>query len=50
MPGYVDHTLVRFKHGTPRREQDQPYQHKVPTYGARKIFAVATDGTALLDK
>ena len=24
MPGYVDHALIRFKHGTPRRAQDQP--------------------------
>ena len=50
MPGYVDHTLIRFKHGTPRRAQDQPYQHTVPTYGARQQFVVAPDCTSLLDK
>ena len=25
IPGYVEHALIRFKHGTPRRAQDQPY-------------------------
>ena len=50
MPGYVDHNLIRFKHDTPRRAQDQPYQHTVPNYGAHYQFSVATDGTALLDK
>ena len=50
MPGYVDHPFILFKHGTPRRAQDQTYQHTVPTYGARHQFAVAPDGTALLDK
>ena len=50
MPRYVDHDLIRFKHDTPRRAQDQPYQHTFPTYGARQQFVVAPDGTALLDK
>ena len=50
MPGNLDPALIRFKHGTPRRAKDQPYQHTVPNYGARQHFAVATDGTALLDK
>ena len=50
MPGYVDHALIRFKHGTPRRAQDKPYHYTVPTYGARQQFAEAPDGTALLDK
>ena len=50
MPGYLDHALLLFKHGTPQRAQDQPYQHTVPTYGARQQFAMAPYGTALLDK
>ena len=25
MPGYVGHAIIRFKHGTPRQAQDQPY-------------------------
>ena len=44
------HALIRFKDGTPRRSQDQTYQHTVSTYGARKQFAEAPDGTVLLDK
>ena len=50
MPGYVDHAIIRFKCGTPRRAQDQPFQHTVPTYGDRQQFAVAPDGTSLLEK
>ena len=50
MPEYVDHALIQFKHGTPRQAQDQPYQHTVPTYGARQQVAVAPDCTASLDK
>ena len=50
MPGYVDHSLICFKHGTPRRAQDQPYQHIVPTYGARQHFSIDSDGTAVIDK
>ena len=50
MPRYVDHSIISFKHITPRRPQDQPYQHTVPTYGAQQQFAVAPDGTSLLDK
>ena len=50
MPGYLDHALLLFKHGTPQREQDQPYQHTVPTYGARQQFAMAPYGTTLLNK
>ena len=50
MPGYVDHTLIRFKHGTPRQGQDQPYKHTVSTYGIRQQFTVTPDGTTLLDK
>ena len=50
MTGYVGNTLIRFNHGTPRRAQDQPYQHTVPNHGARQQFSVAPDDTALLDK
>ena len=50
MTGYVGNTLIRFNHGTPRRAQDQPYQHTVPNYGICQQFAVAPDGTELLDK
>ena len=42
--------LIRFKHRTPKRKQDQPYQHVIPNYGAKTQYAVGPDGTALLDK
>ena len=42
--------LIRFKHRTPKRKQDQPYQHVIPNYGAKIQYAVVPDGTALLDK
>ena len=50
MPGYVDHGLIQFKHGTPQIAQDQSYQQTVPNYGDRHQFTVAPDGTSLLNK
>ena len=50
MPGYVNMELIRFKHHTPKRRQDQPYQHVIPNYGAKTQYAVGPDGTALLYK
>ena len=50
MRGYVNMSLIRFKHKTPKRKQDQPYQHVIPNYGAKTQYAVGPDGTALLDK
>ena len=50
MPGYVNMSLIRFKNCTPKRRQDQLYQHVIPNYGAKIQYAVGPDGTALLDK
>ena len=50
MPGYVNMELIRFKHRTPKRRQDQPYQHVIPNYGAKVQYAVGPDRTAFLDK
>ena len=50
MQGYVNMALIRFKHRTPKRKQDQPYQHVIPNYGAKTKISVGPDGTALLDK
>ena len=50
MPGYVNMALISFKHRTPKRRQDQPYQHGIPNYGAKTQHAVGPDGTELLDK
>ena len=49
MPGYRDLALIRFKHRTPKRRQDQPYKYVIPNYGAKIQFALGPDGTALLD-
>ena len=50
MTGYVNMAMIRFKHQAPKRRQDQPYQHVIPSYGAKVQYAVCPDGTALLDK
>ena len=50
MPGCVNMALIRFKHRTPKRRKDQPYQHVIPNYGAKIQYAVGPDGTALLNK
>ena len=42
--------LIRLKHRTPKRKQDQPYQHVIPNYGTKTQYSVGPDGTALLDK
>ena len=33
MPKYVNMALIRFKHRTPKRKQNQSYQHVIPNYG-----------------
>ena len=50
MPGYVNTALVRFKYRTLRKVQDQPYQHVIPNYGAKKQYAERPYTAALLDK
>ena len=50
MPGYVNMASIRFKHQTPKRRQDQPYQNVIPNYGTKIQYSVGPDGTALLDK
>ena len=50
IPGYANMELVRFKHRTPRKPQDQPYQHVIPNYGANKKFTETPDSAVLLDK
>ena len=50
MPGYVNTALVQIKHRKPRKSQDQPYQHVIPKYGAKKQYTEIPDSAALLDK
>ena len=50
MPGYVEKALARFKHERPKKSQDQPHQHTIPTYGAKIQYAKKEDDTNGLDK
>ena len=50
MPGYVEKALQRFKHDPPKKSQDQPHQHVMPTYGAKVQYAQAEDQSRPLDK
>ena len=43
MPGYVQDALQRFKHYHPQRQQDQPYPHTSPEYGAKVQDAKGAD-------
>ena len=50
MPGYVTKALKRFEHEPPKKQQDQPYPHVIPNYGAKVQYAKAADGSPLLSK
>ena len=43
MPRYVQDALQRFKHNPPQRQQDQPYPHTPPEYGAKVQYAKGGD-------
>ena len=43
IPGYVEKALQRFKHDHPKKPQDQPHQHVIPTHGAKVQYAQAKD-------
>ena len=50
MPGYVAKALQRFNHEFPKRPQNQPHKHAIPTYGAKIQYAKPEDSTELLSK
>ena len=50
MPGYVKKACVRFEHEMPRKTQDSPHKHTVPTYGAKIQYAKESDTSRPLDK
>ena len=50
MEGYVKKACVRFKHEMPKRQQDSPHQHTIPTYGASVQYAKDEDKSELLDE
>ena len=50
MPGYVEQSLVCFKHQRPQKPQHQPYPHVLPKYGAKHQFPEHKDESPFLDK
>ncbi len=50
MPGYVPKALTRFQHPPPTKQQDQPYPHVKPNYGAHTQYAQGEDISPALDK
>ena len=50
MPGYVEQSLLRFKHQLPLKPQHQPYPHVPPKYGAKQQFPKHEYESPLLDK
>jgi len=50
MPGHVEKALACFKHERPKKPQDHPHQHTIPTYGAKLQYAKKEDDTNELDK
>ena len=49
MPGYIERTLTRFQHPSPRLHEHSPHPWQKPTYGAKTQFALLPDDTAALD-
>ena len=50
MPGYIEKALQRFDHTRPRRLQNSPHQHVIPTYGAKAQYAEPDPPRTLLNK
>jgi hypothetical protein len=50
MPNYVNKALARFQHTLPQKQQDQPYLHVKPTYGAKKQYSQVEDNSPALNK
>jgi hypothetical protein len=47
---YVNKALTRFQHTPPQKQQDQPYSHVKPAYGANKQYSQLEDDSPTLDK
>ena len=39
MPGYIQKTLIKFKHETPNKIQNSPHPHVIPQYGTKIQYA-----------
>ncbi len=49
MPGYMRKALTRFQHPPPAKQQDQPYPHVKPNYGAHTQYTQGEDVSPALD-
>ena len=43
MPGYIDKALAQFNHEAPKKPQNQPHEHTIPTFGAKVQYAKEED-------
>jgi hypothetical protein len=50
MPNYVNKALAQFQHTPSQKQQDKPYPHVKPTYGAKKRYSQVEDVSPILDK
>jgi hypothetical protein len=50
MPNYVNKALARFQRTPPQKQQDQPYPHVKPTYGAKKQYSQVEDDSPTFNK
>ena len=50
IPGYLQKALSRFQHSPPVKQQDQPYPHIKPNYGAKKQYSQEDDDSPALNK
>jgi hypothetical protein len=50
MPNCVNKALAWFQHTIPQKQQDQPYPHVKPTYGAKKEYSQVEDDSPNLNK
>jgi hypothetical protein len=50
MPGYMVKALKRFKHPMPTKQQNSPYPHILPKYGAKVQYTPDEDDSPLLNK
>ena len=49
MPGYCNQACQQFHHKMPKRQQDQPYPHTPPNYGAKTQFTKEEDNAPILN-
>jgi hypothetical protein len=50
MPNYLNKALAWFQHTPPQKQQNQPYPHVKPTYGAKKQYSQVENNSLNLNK